>query len=137
MKKTIELLKDAKAVKKAVAFSFLLSLIFVIIIIICLKLGIDRWKTYDDPMTWNELYLKLPRLVLFGIGLFVFFFFIALHDKGDRRSFFICTRCLTVYYQYQIKNSICPDCCAKVEILTGSYDRHPELRNKKRRKIRL
>jgi hypothetical protein len=134
MKKTIELLKDAKAAKKAGAFSLSLSLFFVIIIIICLKLGIDRWNTYDDPMTWSELYFKLPWLFLFGIGLFVVFFFTALFDKGGSRSFFICTKCLSIYHHNRVKNGICPNCFAKVEILAGFYERHPEFRNKKRRK---
>ena len=137
MKKTFELLMDVKVVKKSVAFSSLLSLFFVIVIVICLKLGIDRWKTYDDPMTWSELYLKLPHIVFFGIGLFVIFFFAALHNKEGGSSYFVCTRCLNVYYHYQIKKDECPDCCSKVEKMAGFYDRHPELKKKKRRKIKL
>jgi hypothetical protein len=119
MKINIELLKDKQAVKRAAVLSFLITLIFVIFIIICLKLGIERWKTYDDPMTWSELYFKMPRLVLIWAGLFFLFFFLFLHDKGQGRSFYICTRCLSVYYRYQIENDVCPDCGSKAESLTG------------------
>lgn len=137
MKKTIQLLKDAKTVKKALAFSFVLAFCLEIVFIITLKIGIRKYYLYLDPMDWSELYIKLPRLALLGIGFFIIAFFLELHEKKEDRSFLICERCLNLYYYYQVENGVCPDCSGKVEKLKGFYDRHPKLKRRKRRRVKL
>lgn len=83
MLKTIKLLKDKQVVKKAAIFSVFATLVSLIAMAASLKLGINKWKTYNDPITWNELYLRIPHLLLIGLAIFIFLFIWSLHDKWE------------------------------------------------------
>jgi len=64
MLRAVELLKNKQVVKKAATFSTFGALVSVIAMAASLKLGINKWKIYNDPITWSELFLRIPRVAL-------------------------------------------------------------------------
>ncbi len=128
MKKTLELLKNKEIVKKSLENSFYATAMIVGFFAVMEKLGIKKWRTYDDPLTWTEFIYRLPYLALWALLIYVFVFFVSLHFKEE--PIVICTKCLKSFFKKNTKDDLCPDCNSRLEKINGVYDRHPELKGK-------
>ena len=49
----------------------------------------------------------------------------------DDKKVLMCSKCVRPYYKKDCPSSKCPECQTPLEELSGFYERHPELKNKK------
>jgi len=78
----------------------------------------------------------------FGGGLFIigaFFLWSSFRKKTieeekkakDDKKVLMCPKCIKPFYKKDCQDLICPECQAPLEGLSGFYERHPELKDKK------
>ena len=108
MKKTLELLKDKRTVRKALKSTIFAAPLFLLPIIVMEILGIEKWRTYDVPPTLKEFLSRIPLFLGLGIAIAAIVFLVSLHFKEE--PVVICSNCLSSYYEKDTENNKCVEC---------------------------
>lgn len=88
----------------------------------------SRFKFYIDFGSYHSIFGII--IVVFGI----FFIYTSLTSKKKhaKEKYLICPKCKESFNQKDAINHLCPTCAVKLEDLEGFYDRHPEMKQKRK-----
>ncbi len=103
------------------------SLGIILFLMVTDKIGIYTYRTYLSPITWVELYKRIPLYLAGGVIIFIVALIrnIKYYRKPQEQMY--CINCRKAVPETEI-DGICPICEKPTEPLKGIFERHPELK---------